>query len=43
LNKDNIINMMSKVYGIYGSGAGGNEILSFIKNDKKSDLKNILL
>jgi sugar O-acyltransferase (sialic acid O-acetyltransferase NeuD family) len=35
--------MMSKVYAIYGSGAGGNEILSFIKNDKNSDLKNILL
>jgi sugar O-acyltransferase (sialic acid O-acetyltransferase NeuD family) len=34
---------MSKVYAIYGSGAGGNEILSFIKNDKNSDLKNILL
>jgi len=35
--------MMSKIYAIYGSGAGGNEILSLIKNDKTSRFKDVLL
>lgn len=34
---------MLKIYAIYGSGAGGNEVLSIFKNDKKSDFKNLLL
>jgi sugar O-acyltransferase (sialic acid O-acetyltransferase NeuD family) len=34
---------MLKVYAIFGSGGGGNEILSFIQNDKKSELKHVLL
>ena len=34
---------MQKVYAIFGSGGAGNEILSFIQNDKKSELKHVLL
>jgi sugar O-acyltransferase (sialic acid O-acetyltransferase NeuD family) len=34
---------MLKIYAIYGSGSGGNEVLSIFKNDKMSNLKNALL